>query len=222
LRRQPKVALAVASVAFVATGPVARAASLDPTPDPLARNGHLLLIGALGGAILACGGPGLSPVGVSPPRAPERTAIPGAGASEPPPVPADFRSRMARASERFLSRGHGEKFDGIIWANEIARAAADPQSVLADGSIFVEEAIAGDTRGERSAGLLVMTKRGEAFRFDAVEPDGGVASRERVDACVACHRETTGFVFPWPRQVAPGPGEPGPAAKEEGPTPSQR
>jgi hypothetical protein len=182
--------------------------------------------------MVACGAPGLSPVGVSPPRPVERSADLDGGAPEPSPVPADFRSRMARVSERFLSRGHGEKFDAIIWANALAQSATDPQFDLADGSIFVEEALVRDTGGDRGAGLLVMTKRGDTFRFDAVEPDGGVASRERVDACVACHRETTGSVFPWPPKVASSsgedPGELGPknpgelTPKEEGPTPSPR
>lgn len=110
----------------------------------------------------------------------------------------DFRARMVRVGERALSRGHAERFDAIVWANELAHAAWDDAvAPMPDGAMLVEEAVDRATpapaggaveRGERAAGLLVMEKSG-LWRFDSVGPDGDVADEARVAPCAACHRE---------------------------------
>jgi hypothetical protein len=164
--------------------------------DPLARHRHLFLIAALAAG---CGGQKLATVGVSPPRAPEHGGeiADSAPPEPPPPVARDFRVHMTRLTDRFLSHGHADRFDATIWASEVVAADGGAEGDFADGTVFVEEGVVRDTRGDRSAGLLVMTKENGTFRFDAVDPEGRTASRERVATCVICHGEAQGLVFPW-------------------------
>ncbi len=163
--------------------------------DDFPRNRRLFLIAALalGGA---CKTQSMPIVGVSAPRALEHEpAAADAEAPEPSPIPADFRAHMTRVRDRFLSRGHGEHFDVVVWANDAARPPEDARTPLPDGAVLVEEALVHDTRGDRAAGLFVMQKQGGVWRFDAVGPDGAVASRERVSACATCHRDAKDDVF---------------------------
>ncbi len=105
-------------------------------------------------------------------------------------MPADFRSKMARMGDLFLSKGHGERYQAILWLNDVARAAWDeaPRE-MPDGALVVEEAFDRGGRGDRPAGLFVMEKKGGAWRFVAVGPDGEVVADARVAPCAACHRE---------------------------------
>jgi hypothetical protein len=132
----------------------------------------------------------MAPVGVSEQRreAPRRQPVEG-GAGAPSPVPADFRQHMARVGERAVSRGHAERFDGIVWANDAARAAWDAGGEMPDGAMLVEEAIERTAKGDQAAGLLVMEKRGGGWRFTVVDAAGRVAEDTREAACAACHRE---------------------------------
>jgi hypothetical protein len=62
-------------------------------------------------------------VGVSLPRAAAPARPPtgsDAGADETSPVPADFRRHMRSMAGPFLSRGHGDRFDAVLWANPTA------------------------------------------------------------------------------------------------------
>jgi len=146
----------------------------------------------------------MSSVGISAPRAPEAVAeAVDAGQPPPPPVAPDFRSHMTRLSDRFLSRGHAERFDAVIWGSALEEPDGGRQDDFPEGAVFVEEAIVRDTRGDRPFGLLVMTKQKDAFRFDAVDADGRVAPPEHVAACIECHREAAHFVFPWRRPENP-------------------
>ncbi|HEU5480557.1 MAG TPA: hypothetical protein VFU90_12015 [Candidatus Tumulicola sp.] len=158
-------------------------------------------------ALASCSAPAaMSTVGVSVPRAPEATAEVDAGDAAPPPPPpvaADFRSHMNRLSDRFLSRGHAERFDAVIWGNAQVAPDASAAQDFPEGAVLVEEAVVRDTRGDRPFGLLVMTKEKDSFRFDAVDPDGRVAPPDRVAACVTCHQEAAHFVFPWRRPEGP-------------------
>jgi hypothetical protein len=168
-------------------------------------------------AVVGCGGAEVGLVGVSPPRAVEPAlAVLDAGAKEAP-VPADFRARLSRVSDRFLSRGHAGRFDGVVWASEEAAVAAASGGDFADGARFVEEAFGRDGVDGGAAGLLAMERRKGIWHFAAVGPDGDVAGDARTGACVACHREAPhDFVFatPAPSAVAPAatPGDAGPAA----------
>jgi hypothetical protein len=129
-------------------------------------------------------------VGVSEPRAsPSTPKVVDAGAGAPSPVPGDFRQRMARVMERALSRGHAERFDGVVWANDAARAAWDANAEMPEGAMLVEEAIEHTTKGDRAAGLLVMEKRGGGWRFTVVDAGGRVVEEAREAACASCHRE---------------------------------
>jgi hypothetical protein len=147
---------------------------------------------------IACAGPRLEGIGVSPPRAAERGARANASDADLSPVAGDFRAHLAKISDRFVSQGHASRFDAIVWANEAARTepAGAGGWALPDGAIFVEEAIA---RGEADAGtlgLLVMEKRGAAWRFASVGADGKAVEDPRQASCVACHREAPqDFVF---------------------------
>lgn len=112
-------------------------------------------------------------------------------------VPVDFRQRMSQVSERFLSRGHGERFDATIWANPQALAHPDAGGEAPDGAMFLEEATSRDARGDRPAGMLVMEKRAGTWRFGAVGAKGEIADDAGVGACPTCHREAKDSVFPW-------------------------
>ena len=129
-------------------------------------------------------------MGVASPRVLERAGAPGdAGTPEVSPVPDDFRSGMARLRDRFTSRGHAERFDAIVWANDAARTQPDAAPGRPDGAMLVEEAIERGPGGDRPAGLLVMEKRAGAWRFVAVTPAGEVVSDARIAACATCHGE---------------------------------
>jgi hypothetical protein len=177
----------------------------------LVRGGRLLLTGAalaLTGAVLAaCRAQAGPPVGVSSPRAdaPVRAVVDAGAPGVPSPVPADFRQRMTRVAERALSRGHGEAFDAVVWADEAGRAAWGTSGEMPDGVTLVEEAIERGPKGDRAAGLLVMEKRGGTWRFVAVDKGGRVVEEARVAACIECHKEAPrDFVF---RAGAPPPGQ---------------
>ena len=162
--------------------------------DAVVRSGRLLLTPALAGAAVVialhgCGGADTALVGVSAPRGIERERSADAGATAPPAVPPDFRARLARIGDRFLSGGHAESFDAVVWANEAARAATTAGADYPEGAMLVEEAIGHDASDAGALGLLVMEKRGQGWRFASVDPDGGVVSDERVSACATCHKE---------------------------------
>jgi hypothetical protein len=173
--------------------------------DDVVRSRRLVLTLALAtpAPILAClagsggcAGRGDDLVGVSSPRAPER---PPPGASDAmSPVPADFRVRLSRISDRFVSEGHGSRFEAVVWSNDAARACVD--GGYADGAMLVEELFArGALDGGGTAGLLVLEKRAEGWRFVAVGPEGNAVSDVRVEPCAACHRDAPrDFVFPMP------------------------
>ncbi len=142
-------------------------------------------------AAAACGGREAAPlVGVSAPRAPEaheRTndaAVPGMAA-----VSSDVRAKMMRVSDRFQSRGHGEQFDVVVWANDAARAALDTGVDAHNGALFLEETFAPGTTEAHPDGQLSMEKRDGAWHYVAVGPDGELAGESRIAACQACHRD---------------------------------
>jgi hypothetical protein len=143
-------------------------------------------------------------MGVSAPRAtPHGDAGIDGAAHATSPVAADFREHMTRVSGRQVSGGHGERFDGVVWANDVARAAWDGAGDMPDGAVLVEEAIDRAAKGDRPAGLFVMEKGAGAWRFVAVGAGGEVADDARVAPCAACHREAPrDYVF---RAAAPPP-----------------
>lgn len=104
---------------------------------------------------------------------------------------------MTKVAGPFLSRGHGERFDAIVWSNEAARPMALGRGEGAEGALLIEQAMVHDLRGEEAAGLLVMQRR-NGWRFVAIDPDGSVVSDERVRACPLCHAEAPHSVFPVP------------------------
>jgi hypothetical protein len=115
-------------------------------------------------------------------------------------VGADFRQRMSRVSDTFLSRGHGERFDATVWSSAGdglvgARSAGD--AGVAEGAIYLEELALRD--GGSAAGLLVMERRDGAWRFAAVGPDGEAIDDAGGQDCEPCHREGREGLFPWPR-----------------------
>ena len=134
-------------------------------------------------------------MGVSPPRAVERDSRSGDAGDAPINLQAHVfhSSRLARVSDRFLSQGHAERFDAVLWANDAARrpaeVAVDGGSEFAEGAIFVEEAIERTESDAGVAGLLAMEKRNGAWVFSAVQPDGEVVSDPRTGSCATCHRE---------------------------------
>ena len=162
-------------------------------------------------ALLAVGGcqvePG-APVGVSSPRSGVEVtgprAVDAAAPVVPSPVAADFRAHMARVSERSVSRGHAERFDGVVWTNDVARAVWDGSADMPDGALLVEETIERTGKGDRAAGLLVMEKRAGAWRFVVVDAGGHVVEWTRAEACAACHEDAPrDFVFHLDTAAAP-------------------
>jgi hypothetical protein len=147
-------------------------------------------------AVLGCDAGSTAPVGISPPRAPEGPVASSSPATPRAPiVSSDFRSRMTRVGGRFLSRGHGERFDAIVWSNEAAQPAVRGRGPAPDGAVLVEEAVVRDVRGDEREGLLVMQQR-DGWHFAAVDADGTAVTDERVSACAACHADAPHSVFP--------------------------
>jgi hypothetical protein len=105
---------------------------------------------------------------------------------------------MARLGARARSLGHADRFEAVVWANDVARAAWDAAPApMPDGSMLVEETFERASQGGRALGLLVMEKRNGAWRFVAVGADGEVVDDARVSACASCHREAPrDSVFP--------------------------
>jgi len=127
---------------------------------------------------------------VSAPRAFESSVplVADAGARARPVVPADFREHMTRVAERQVSRGHAGRFDGVVWANDEARATWDGVGDVPDGATFVEEAIERTAKGDHAAGLLFMEKKDGAWRFATQGPNGEPPDQPGVEArCAACH-----------------------------------
>ena len=162
-------------------------------------------------ALLAVGGCQAEPVaavGVSSPRSGIEVTSPRAVDASAPvvpsPVAADFRAHMARVSERSVSHGHAERFDGVLWTNDVARAVWDGSGDMPDGALLVEEAIERTGKGDRAAGLLVMEKRAGAWRFVVVDAGGHVVEWTRAEACAACHKDAPrDFVFHLDNAAAP-------------------
>ncbi len=179
---------------------------LLPVPRALARGMVTLILGL---AALSCGGREGPPVGISPPRATERgPGGPDAAAGPPWIAPDDFRARLSPISERFLSRGHAERFDAIIWADKPS-GTADAGSAFAEGAMFVEETIARGVADGGGSGLLMMEKRSGTWRFAAVSTEGDITSDSRVAPCAECHKEAPrDFVFRVPKGEAQLPGRP--------------
>jgi hypothetical protein len=112
---------------------------------------------------------------------------------------------MVRVGELRVSRGHGERYGAVVWANDVARATWDAAvAPLPEGAVLVEEATDHTAGGDRLAGLFVMEKRDGAWQFSAVGADGDVADGARTARCAACHRDAPrDSVFP----VGPAPGQ---------------
>jgi len=138
-------------------------------------------------------------VGISSPRAVSDSThgtFADASAGAASPVAADFRSHMTRISERNVSHGHADRFDGVVWANDLARAAWEPAGDMPDGAVLVEEAIERTAKGDRPAGLLVMEKHAAAWRFVLVDDHNHIVDGAREAACASCHTDAPrDFVF---------------------------
>jgi hypothetical protein len=167
--------------------------------DTLFRGRRLVLAAAVGAAVGGCRVETGPPVGISSPRAVNESThgtFADASAGATSPVAADFRSHMARVSERIVSHGHADRFDGVVWANDVARAAWAPAGDMPDGAVLVEEAIERTTKGDRPAGLLVMEKHGATWRFVLVDDRNHVVDGAREATCAACHTDAPrDFVF---------------------------
>jgi hypothetical protein len=119
---------------------------------------------------------------------------------------------MKLVADRFLSRGHAERFDALVWANDAAQKSWSTPSAMAVGALLVEETITRDGGTDRPGGLLVMEKADAGWRYVVVAPSGEVTSGARLAVCETCHREAKGNVFPLTRET------PAPAAKETPPS----
>jgi hypothetical protein len=125
-------------------------------------------------------------VGISSPRAAGSSAILDAGAFTPSPIAADFRKQMSNVLARQLSRGHGERFDAVVWVNDVALGAWDAGAPMPDGAVLVEEALEMAVKGDRPQGVLFMEKKDGAWTFGAADADGGAVTDRR---CEQCHAE---------------------------------
>jgi hypothetical protein len=163
-----------------------------------------LLFLATAAAVLAwaCHDTPAAVVGVSPPRAPDLSVTaPDAGVPEPSPVPDDFRSTMTQVGGRFLSRGHAQRFDAVVWANAAADKSWDSLGEMPVGAMLIEEAIVREGGSDRPGGLLVMERREAGWRFVVVTAEGEVQSGARLTLCETCHREASGDVFVLSREA---------------------
>ena len=170
--------------------------------DDIARGRRVLLSSSAFLAIAACAARSTAPVGVSSPRVAAAAAPAPAVEIHPDafPVPhatwAGFRSQMTRVGERFVSHGHADQFEALLWINDAASGAWGGDGEFADGSAFVEEAVSHGPSGDRPGGLLVMVKHESAWTFAAFAPNGDAAAAAFVTSCPDCHREAPrDFVF---------------------------
>ncbi len=108
---------------------------------------------------------------------------------------------MTQVGNRFLSQGHAQRFDGVVWADSAASKAWDTPEDLPAGAMLVEEAIVREGPNDRPGGLLVMEKHDDGWRFVVVTAEGDVVSGARLAACETCHREARGAVFPLSRDA---------------------
>ena len=93
---------------------------------------------------------------------------------------------MTSVTSRSLSRGHGEAFDGTVWANERARQAWAGGGPLPEGSVLLEEAM---SDAGTALGALRMEKQTGGWRFDVLDPAGRFAQGVPVAACAGCHAQ---------------------------------
>jgi hypothetical protein len=101
----------------------------------------------------------------------------------------DFRSRLIKLIPRQVSRGHGERFDAVVWANEAAKVAWQVRGDMPEGALLIEELTEPSPQGSGAAGLFVMEKRGGRWRFVAVAPDGESIFDEKTTRCTVCHEQ---------------------------------
>ena len=170
--------------------------------DDLARGRRVLLTLEAALGLAACAATSTAPVGVSSPKPAARSEAVAPSVATPDvfPVPhatlSTFRSQMRRAGERFMSHGHGDRFDALLWLNDAANSAWGGDGAFPEESGFVEEAIAHGASGDRPEGLLIMVKHGASWTFAALAPNGDAASAPQVATCPDCHREAPrDFVF---------------------------
>lgn len=136
----------------------------------------------------ACRGQAMDAVGMSSPKATPASPV-DAAAVVPAILAPDFRDRMTQVVARQLSEGHGERYDGIVWASADARDAWQGGGDMPEGAVLVEELLQRADKGDRAAGFLVMEKRAGGWRFQAGGPDGEVADDAHMARCATCHAE---------------------------------
>jgi hypothetical protein len=129
-------------------------------------------------------------VGFSPPRDAVHASSGDGGPGAASPVPVDFRATYTKLGDRFLSDGHAKRYQAVLWLNAAARTAwgALP-APMPEGAVVVEEAIDTERGGDRAAGLWIMQKAADGWKFLAVGPAGEVVSDGRVAPCAECHRQ---------------------------------
>lgn len=111
---------------------------------------------------------------------------------------------MQRVGDRFVSHGHGDAFDAVLWANDEARDALEAGVDARDGAMFVEDAVRASPRGDRSGGELAMEKRRGEWRFFVLEADADAATTAAATSCAGCHRDAPrDFVFRPPPARSP-------------------
>ena len=161
----------------------------------------------LAAAALACGArDNTSLIGVSAPRNEREPPAPVDASTSGTAIAASGpRPGMQRVGDRFVSHGHGDAFDAILWANDQARAALEAGVDARDGAMFVEDAVRATPRGEEPEGELAMEKHHGEWQFFVLEADADAATAANPVSCAGCHRDSPhDFVFrPPPARAAP-------------------
>jgi hypothetical protein len=156
-------------------------------------------------ACAACGPRDAAPlVGTSSARGEERAHAPDAAAPPTAPaIPRDFRTTFTKASRsRFVSRGHlQDRFTVDVYMNATAASAFTGTAAFPPGAMLVKEQF--DRATGAPAGALAMEKREPGYDVDAsdwrwiaIGTRGELLREGKIDACAACHRESShDFVF---------------------------
>jgi hypothetical protein len=100
-------------------------------------------------------------------------------------------------SDRFVSSGHGDRYEVTVWGNPAAVAGLDAGTPWPEGAVLAEQATSREGRGDAPAGWLVMRRTASGWSFTAVGPSGETATDAGVEACGACHRDAPDGVFRW-------------------------
>jgi len=115
----------------------------------------------------------------------------------------DFRSRLKRIGDRFVSNGHAAgRWDAEMFANAGAENAWGGDEPFPVGSELLLSHV--ERQGDKSDGPVMAMRKGEGgWAFTVMNSRGEAITGRGLSACEACHRDAPrDHVFPTPNAAA--------------------